>query len=295
MYSWDDDMSGWHNPSTYRYRGATADQRRADAATAGARTYKQRTAPDMAVVDPQAHRSTSSRHPLIIGVDVTSSMARWPYEIFDRLPLLYNTLCQYRQDLEIAFAAIGDMQAFDYPLQASSFGRGAELETVLKAIYPEGAVKGSIDEPESYGLFAYWLNTRVATPEAEAPPFVIVFGDITMHPSHTANDIGKLFGDQLQDDVDCLEQWRMAAERYNIWFLRHPACWQPKDTDRQWSEAIGHQKIVHIEDQQRAVDYVMGLIARAWGELTDFKKNMSARQDPGKVEALARQLGQLPT
>ena len=33
-------------------------------------------------------------------------MASWPFEIFDRLPLLYNTLSQYREDLEICFAAI---------------------------------------------------------------------------------------------------------------------------------------------------------------------------------------------
>ena len=35
-------------------------------------------------------------------------MASWPFEIFDRLPLLFNTLSQYREDLEICFAAIGD-------------------------------------------------------------------------------------------------------------------------------------------------------------------------------------------
>ena len=39
---------------------------------------------------------------------MTGSMANWPFEIFDRLPLLYNTLSQYREDLEICFAAIGD-------------------------------------------------------------------------------------------------------------------------------------------------------------------------------------------
>ena len=34
---------------------------------------------------------------------MTGSMQTWPAEIFDRLPLLYNTLAQYRPDLEVLF------------------------------------------------------------------------------------------------------------------------------------------------------------------------------------------------
>jgi len=290
MYSWDDDMSGWVNPAGYRYRDANQARRRADAAIAGARTYQRRREPDMGLVSPKAERQTDSQNPLIIAVDVTASMAQWPYEIFDRLPLLYNTLSQYRPDLEIAFAAIGDVRAFDYPLQASAFGRGAELEAVLNAIYPEGADKGSIDNPESYGAFAYWANTRVTVPDTAEAPFVIAFGDITMHTSHTPAEIATVFGDEVQSDIDCIAQWRHLGERWNTWFLRSPRSWEPEATDAQWAEAVGRQRIVHIQDEQRAVDYAIGLVARAWGEFDDFRQNMGARQKPGKIEELERQL-----
>ena len=40
---------------------------------------------------------------------------------------------------------------------------------------------------------------------------------------------------------------------------------------------------MHIQDEQRAVDYAMGLIARAWGHFGDFQDNMRARQDESKV------------
>ena len=43
-----------------------------------------------------------------------------------------------------------------------------------------------------------------------------------------------------------------------------------------------------IEDEQRAVDYAMGLIARAWGHFGDFQDNMRARQSDDKVEALSK-------
>ena len=45
-----------------------------------------------------------------------------------------------------------------------------------------------------------------------------------------------------------------------------------------------------IEDEQRAVDYALGLIARAWGHFGDFKDNMRARQSDDKVESVSKVL-----
>jgi hypothetical protein len=53
--------------------------------------------------------------------------------------------------------------------------------------------------------------------------------------------------------------------------------------DQQWGRAITEQKIFHIADEQRAIDYAMGLIARAWGHFGDFQDNMRARQSEDKV------------
>ncbi|MGC8045278.1 hypothetical protein ACP3WJ_24280, partial [Salmonella enterica] len=66
------------------------------ASSAGPRAYAQKREPNMKVVDPKKKITSTSANPLVIGVDVTGSMSTWPYEIFDRLPLLYNTLAQYR-------------------------------------------------------------------------------------------------------------------------------------------------------------------------------------------------------
>ena len=293
MYSWDDDMSNWNNPTGYSYSAAQKAQRAANARLAGNRTYSQTKSPDWKLVSPKDRRETKSRNPLVIGVDVTASMAHWPFEIFDRLPLLFNTLSQYRQDLEIAFVAIGDARAFDYPLQASGFGQGAELEAVLKGIYPEGVDKGSIDNAESYGLLPYWMNNKLTVPDTDEKPFLIVFGDITMHPDHTPAEIKMIFGDEVQSDMSTLVQWQHTIRNWNTWFMRSPRCQLPAETDAQWSEAIGAQKIVHIEDEQRAVDYVIGLISRSWGHFDDFRENMSARQDEATVDSLAKQIESL--
>src|SRR5436190_1151633 len=112
MYSWGPDTDDWAKPGAYSFDSARkaamdADKKAADAR--GGRTYLARSGPDMDLVDPRGKRiSSTGTNPIVVAVDVTGSMATWPAEIFDRLPLLYQTLSQYRPDVEVSFVAIGD-------------------------------------------------------------------------------------------------------------------------------------------------------------------------------------------
>jgi hypothetical protein len=107
-----------------------------------------------------------------------------------------------------------------------------------------------------------------------------------MHPTVPGEQVAHYLGDET-GDVDALEAWHQVTETWNTWFLRRPTG-KPGDTvDEQWGKAIGEQKIMHIRDEQRAVDYCMGLIARAWGHFGDFKDNMRARQSEEKVASVS--------
>ena len=292
MYSWYDDTSDWAKPGTYKYDEGTKEARDAEAIkarAAGPRTYTNAGQPDTTYVDATKHITSKSKNPLVVAVDVTGSMQSWPFEIFDRLPLLYNTLSQYRPDLEISFVAIGDAGVDRWPLQTTDFSKGFELEKHLKALYGEG---GGGDEPESYGLFAHWLNEHVTTPKAKRP-FLIVFGDASMHATVPAGQIRHFMGDGAQQDVDSIAAWNRVAENWNTWFLRRPGGNKTDHVHKQWSKAIGPQQVVQMDDEQRAVDYAMGLIARSWGYFGDFKENMRARQDEAKISELEERLDEV--
>lgn len=287
MYSWDEDTSSWYGSAKYSYAPAAAPARADSAArakAAGPRTYKGRTGPNEKIIDAKKSISTQSKNPLIVAIDVTGSMANWPFEIFDRLPLLYNTLAQYRPDVEICFAAIGDAGVDRWPIQVTSFASGFDLEQLLGSLYGEG--QGG-DAPESYGLFAHWVNTHVEIPNAEEPPFLIVFGDITMHPKIFGKQIEHYLGDK-SGDLDAIKEWQKVSQTWNTWFLRRPTGKKGDQVDEQWGKAIGAQKIFHIEDEQRAVDYALGLVARSWGYFDDFQNNMRARQDETKVKQVSK-------
>jgi hypothetical protein len=289
MYSWYDDTSDWARPAAYSYSPTTKAERDAEAAraaAAGPRAYTDKRSPDEQLVDPKKRIVSHSKDPLIIAVDVTGSMQRWPFEIFDRLPLLFNTLSQYKPHVEISFAAIGDAVADRWPLQTTDFARGFDLEKLLKAIYGEG---GGGDAPESYGLFAHWVDTHVAVPNANRP-FLIVFGDAPMHPTVPAGQIAGILGDTNHQDVDSIQAWNRVSEKWNTWFLRRPGGRAGDETDLQWGHAIGAQQVIQIDDEQRAVDYAMGLVARTWGHFGDFKENMLARQDEKRVAELEKRL-----
>jgi hypothetical protein len=283
MYTWDEDTSSWYGDAKYSYGPEGAARREAAAtraAAAGPRTYSGKRHPNEKIIDPHKRISTRSPNPLIVAVDVTGSMASWPAEIFDRLPLLYNTLSQYRGDLEICFVAIGDAAVDQWPLQVTTFAGGYDLEQLLGSLYGEG---GGGDGPESYGLFAHWVNTHVDVPRTGEPPFLILFGDAPMHPKVPAAQITAYLGDSTQDDVDAFAAWQKLCKDWNMWFLRRPTGKPGDRVDKQWAQAIPEQKIFHIRDEQRAVDYAMGLIARAWGHFGDFQDNMRARQGEEKV------------
>jgi len=283
MYTWDEDTTKWYGSGTYRYGSKGTDKRRAAAdraAASGPRTYKRNGGPNEKIVDPRKQIKAKSSNPLIIAVDVTGSMASWPFEIFDRLPLLYNTLSQYREDLEVCFAAIGDANYDHWPLQVTPFAGGYDLEQLLGSLYGEG---GGGDAPESYGLFAHWVNTHIEIPDTHEPPFLIVFGDAPMHRNVPGTQITHYLGDETGSDIDALQAWQQVCKTWNTWFLRRPTGKPGDKVDKQWGHAISEQKIFHIQDEQRAVDYAMALVARAWGHFDNFQDNMRARQDEKKV------------
>ena len=76
-----------------------------------------------------------------------------------------------------------------------------DLEQLLGSLYGEG---GGGDAPESYGLFAHWVNSHVEIPKTEEAPFLIVFGDVTMHPTVQGSLIEKYLGKGKAQDLDVL-------------------------------------------------------------------------------------------
>lgn len=293
MYCWGDDVSDWQDPTAYRFTGsAQAQQARAAAARAskdmGGRTYLRRQAPNVDLTTPRKTIRSASANPIVVAVDVTGSMQRWPAEIFDRLPLLYQTLSQYREDVELSFVALGDATCDRFPLQVTDFRRGIDLEATLGALWGEGG--GGGQARESYELLAYSLLYRAQAPEA-VRPFLILYGDEGFYERVDPAQVRALIGDDLREPLDARRLWRAVAEAWNVYHLRKPYGGpQEAQIEAQWKDVLDPERVILLDDEQRAVDLALGLIARSWGHYDDFERNMSARQPQEKVAALAERV-----
>lgn len=293
MYCWGDDVSDWQDPKAYAFTGsAQAQQARAQAAQEskdkGGRTYLKRQSPNQDLATPKKTIGSVSRNPIVVAVDVTGSMQTWPAEIFDRLPLLYQTLSQYREDVEVSFIAIGDATCDRFPLQVTDFRRGVGLEDTLNALYGEGG--GGGQAKESYELLAYTLLYKANLPEA-VRPFLILYGDEGFYEKVTPALVKAVFGDELREAIDSRRLWRAVAEAWNVYHLRKP--YSPDKEAAivdQWQDVLGRERVILLDDEKRAVDMALGLIARSWGHFDDFERNMTARQTAATVAELAEKV-----
>lgn len=303
MYAWGgSDPRGWRGKGSYDYGSARAryDKGAVDAGATGARTYTRNGTPNMKLVDARGKTiSSNSENPVIVGIDVTGSMSEWPGEIFDRLPLLYQTLAKYKPDLELAFAAIGDATCDNYPLQVTNFAREiGDLEANLKALGAEGGGGGQLTE--SYELFGYFMLNHCQTPKAKSP-FLLIYGDEAFYPQVDQRQVKHLIGDKMESPLESKVMWQGLLQKFNTFYLQKLYGAGERDhTDEIkgiWAEALTPQRIIELPFEvemeggkvmpgyQRAVDIGMGLIAKHWGEYRDFGKSLDARHDDPNVKA----------
>lgn len=287
MYSWGGDTSNWRGSSRYDFdqkNRTTLDDFAKKSAARGPRSYEFDNAPGK-IVDPRGKTiSSKSQNPIVVGVDVTGSMSTWPAEIFDRLPLVYQTLSQYREGLEISFSAIGDAYADDYPLQVNDFGKGLKLEEHIKALYPEGGGGGSGEE--SYDLWGYFMLEHCKVPEAIDKPFLFLFGDEGFYDQVHPKQVQQYIGDTIERS-DTHHLFRKLAEKYDFYLLHKPyGGWNKSDEYivKQWAGAIGQEHIKVLPSQERAVDVMMGIVAKKWNQYSNFQENLSARQSSNEVK-----------
>ncbi len=301
MYGWGPSTADWKKPGGYAFDSARApylDRLASASAAKGGRNYSKPIGPNLTLVGASDKIiRTDSENPIVIGIDVTGSMASWPAEIFDRLPLLYQTLSQYREDIEISFCAIGDANSDDYPLQVNNFGKGVDLEEHIKALFPEGGGGGQIRE--SYELFGYFMQNKCEMPKAKSP-FLILYGDEMFYNKVIAAQVKHYIGDSLAGDVEAANVWNALLQKFNLYMLHKPYGYgnAPGIDERvkdSWAAGIGKERVIELPSAERAVDIAIGIIAKHWGQYGDFSKNLGSRQtDPAVVASVHHSLRFLP-
>jgi hypothetical protein len=227
-------------------------------------------------VDPKglfpSSLTTDSESPLVIGFDVTASMDDWPVTICSKLPYLEYEGQEYLGDnMEISWCAFGDAGYDSYPFQALKFCKGKKLKTELDKLVHEGG--GGGNKCESYDLAARYYSQNCEMPEAIRKPIFIFICDEGIYDSPSADEWSKTEG---------ISGWQKAfadlSEKFSVYCIRKPYHAGESDVKKQWHKVLGKDRVIMLQDANRVVDVIFGILAKETGRIDYFEDELTDRQ-----------------
>lgn len=235
-------------------------------------------------VDSEEHPNA---FPIIIGLDVTGSMGRIPYELItNSLPqIMKKIMDEGIKDPQVCFLGIGDSRCDNAPLQVGQFESSDELmEKWLKLVYLEG--HGGGNGGEDYGL-AWYFAARCTSVDSfkkhGRKGVVITIGDEPIHMTISRNAIKELFG-SAEANVNVIDLLNEARSEWDIYHINVPDYSGRKAlTKNCWNELL-QDKVLHIEaDTKEAIaDGIVSAILNSYKDAdsrTDVDKSGTSNSD----------------
>lgn len=225
-----------------------------------------------------------AENPVVIACDVTGSMGEWIATIFSKLPYLEHEGKVYLgDDMEISFAAIGDVFNDRYPLQVQPFSSGISMKESLEKLVHEKGGGGTSEE--SYDLAAMYYANNAEFPNSIRKPIMIIIGDEGVY-SFIAKDHAETWAKvSLQDRMEVKELFALLRKKYNVWIVRKPymsTTNYPSSAETriqsQWCELLGDDHVVSLPEADRVVDVIFGILAQETGKNDYFEKELKERQ-----------------
>ena len=217
-------------------------------------------------VDSEEHPNA---FPIIIGLDVTGSMGRIPYELItNSLPqIMKKIMDEGVKDPQVCFLGIGDSRCDNAPLQVGQFESSDELmEKWLKLVYLEG--HGGGNGGEDYGL-AWYFAARCTSIDSfkkhGRKGVVITIGDEPIHMTISRNAIKEIFG-SAEANVNVVDLLNEARSEWDIYHINVPDYSGRKALTKScWNELL-QDKVLHIEaDTKEAIaDGIVGAILNSY-------------------------------
>lgn len=225
---------------------------------------------------------TDSENPIVIVFDVTGSMGDWPATIFSKLPYLDHEAKFYygTDDYKICFAAVGDSFSDRYPLQVLPFCSGKDMEQELKKLIIEGGGGGQTNE--SYNLGAVYFSNNCDMPKA-IRPLIIFIGDEGIYPETTQEEVEKICKISGSGKIDTAESFQKLKEKFEVYAIRKKYDGSENHRiQKQWEDYLGADHVASLQDPNRAVDVIFGILSKVTNKIDAFEKELTERQSKDK-------------
>jgi len=207
-----------------------------------------------------------AKTPIVISIDVTGSMGDWSKIIYDKLPMFYGQLIMknYCEDPSLSFAAVGDLNCDEAPIQVTPFSQGAAIDSVLAKIWLEGG--GGGQNYESYEMAAYFYGTRCEFTVA-SKGYAFFTGDEGFYPAIIKQDLEKFLGEKAKAPISTETAFQGLQKFFTVFYLHKPY-YDPeidKNLTAKWKKLIGEENVLHLQDPKSVVDIMLGAISISSG------------------------------
>ena len=236
--------------------------------------------------------TTDAKSPLVVIVDGTGSMGKFPETIFKKLPLLDDSAKDYLDDCEVSYGMIGDAGSDQYPLQIQPFGKGKQMVESLNKLIIEG--NGGGNAMESYDLAALYYARNVEMPKANKPILIFIC-DEGVYPNVNKTWAKQYARVELVEKLSSKQLFEELQTKYSVYVIRkHYGNGISGDSmtgtnaviHKQWEKLVDAERIAVLNDPQRVVDVILGLLAHETEKVDFFKKELEWRQTPDQVKTV---------
>eukprot|EP01124_Arcella_intermedia_P033681 TRINITY_DN8145_c0_g1_i1.p1 TRINITY_DN8145_c0_g1~~TRINITY_DN8145_c0_g1_i1.p1 ORF type:complete len:294 (+),score=67.95 TRINITY_DN8145_c0_g1_i1:40-921(+) len=255
-------------------------------------------------LDPQLNPFQRAIHstgqtPIVICVDVTGSMGKWPKVIWDKLPMFFGQLMMksYVPNPVFSFCAIGDAYGDNSPLQVTEFASGTVLDDLITKLHIEGGGVGLQSEHETYELAAYYYsNFCYFDVEPTQKPLFFITGDEHFYDQLNGEQVGKLITGEKIGDVSSESVWAALREKFNVFHLHKILDYGGPSDEAvvvSWKKAIGDDFVIRVNNPKACVDVMLGVIAISSGRRTKDTYALDMRERGQTEDRIAEVLAAL--
>ena len=212
--------------------------------------------------------------PIIIGLDVTGSMndireitakklGDMVTEILSRKPV---------SDPQIMFSAIGDSMCDRAPLQATQFESDVRIAEQLTELWFERG--GGGNSFESYPLVWYFAANHVSADAWEKrgkKGFIFTMGDDGFPEKLTREEISRVFGDEVREDISVEALYAQICRRYEVFHLELSERWRHGRADARfdkWKRLMG-ERVISVSDCSCIPQIIVSLMESVSGRDTE--------------------------
>lgn len=168
----------------------------------------------------------SDEHPeatdITVCFDVTGTMGGIPVVLQRKLPGLLGLLLRkgYVTDPQIMFAAVGDANCDDFPLQIGQWESDNRLDENLENMILEGG--GGGQKHETYELFMYFMARHTATDRWDKrgqKGYLFIIGDELAYSHVRRQQVAQVLGHSIESDIPTATIAAELRERFNVFFI----------------------------------------------------------------------------